>query len=191
MKPVCLPGLAAVLALGLSAPALQAQEGDTTDTQPAGEIALTVGGTAMTYVTSSSEMDTIRIGSSYVMPLDPSDTTPGAPQVLTITGFESLEGGGLFSLGLEFTADPARDATVGRVEFTSNPELPETWLNGAEGAAPVTVTIDSYVFDGRAGKVTGSFAGDLCKAADWEAAPDPKDCKPVSGRFSTEIFAGL
>lgn len=191
MNPFCLSGLAAVLALGLSAPALQAQEGDVTDIQPAGEIALTVGGTAMTYVTSSSEMDTMRIGSSYVMPLDPSDTTPGAPQVLTITGFETLDGGGLFSLGLEFTADPARDATVGRVEFTSNPELPETWLNGAAGATPITVTIDSYVFDGAAGKVTGSFAGDLCKAADWEAAPDPKDCKAVSGRFSTEIFAGL
>jgi hypothetical protein len=186
-----LPALAFSV-LALSAPALLAQEdGDTVDAQPAGEIVWTFGDKALAYVTSSSELDTMRIGSASVMPADPSDTRPDAPKMLTVMGFESLEGGGIVSLSLDFTTDPAQDGVVGRVDFTPDPNDTAVWVNGAEGAPPVTVTIDSYRFDGTSGEVTGHFAGDLCKSPDWDSDPDPKDCTAIGGSFRTEVYPAI
>jgi hypothetical protein len=194
MKTARLAGLPAlaIAALALSASALLAQdEGDTVDARPAGEIVWTFGDKALTYVTSSAELDTMRIGSASVMPADPSDTRPDAPKTLTVMGFESLEGGALLSLSVDFTADPAKDGVVGRVDFTPDPNDTAVWVNGADGAPPVTVTIDSYSFDGTSGAVTGHFAGDLCRSPDWDSAPDPKDCTAIGGTFRTEVYPAI
>lgn len=183
--------LAFALALTLAALPAAAQEGDTSDLEVSGQVDWSFGDKAMSYVTSSSVYDTLRVGSGSVTPLDPEDTGPQAKKLLTVMATETIEGGGLVSLGIEYVADPAKDGVVGRVDFTPDPLETVLWVNGATGAAPITVTIDSFAFDGATGKVSGSFAGDLCKAADWDSPPDPKTCTPVKGSFVTDLYAGL
>lgn len=179
------------LALTLAAFPATAQEGDTTDLEVSGQVTWTFGDTALAYVTSSSVYDTMRVGSGSVTPVNPDDTSPTAKKLLTVMATETMEGGGLFSLGIEFTTDPASDGTVTRVDYTPDPMAATLWVNGAPGAAPVTVTFEGYAFDGATGKVSGSFEGALCKAANWDSPPDPKDCTPVKGSFVTDLYAGL
>lgn len=190
MKHLTLSGLAAI-ALALVSGPLAAQEGDTTDLEISGKVEWTFGDTALSYVTSSSVYDTMRVGSGSVTPVNPDDTGPDAKKLLTVMATESIEGGGLFSIGIEYTADPAKDGVVGRVDYTPDPMATALWVNGAAGVAPVTVTLDSFAFDDATGKVSGSFAGDLCKAADWDTPPDPKDCTAIKGSFVTDLYAGL
>ncbi len=186
-------GLVVAVAVGLAAQAVRAQEtdeGDTTDLKPAGTVTWTFGGAAKAFVTTSSVYDTIRIGSAAVYPAEPEGGA--APrQVLDIGAFETPDGGAMLSVTLEFTADPMKDGVPKVAQyFPDVAELP-FWTSGAEGAAPLTITLDSYSFDGTSGKVAGRFEAALCKAADWEAAADPKDCTAVSGRFETEVYPGL
>lgn len=183
--------LVALIALSFTAAPVAAQEGDTTDLELSGQVDWSFGDTAMSYVTSSSVYDTVRVGSGSVTPVNPDDTSATAKKLLTVMATESIEGGGLFSLSIEFVADPAKDGMVTRVDFTPDPMATTLWVNGAAGAAPVTVTLDSYAFDGAAGKVSGRFEGALCKAADWDTPPDPADCTTVKGSFVTDLYAGL
>ena len=44
-------------------------------------------------------------------------------------------------------------------------------------------------FDGQAGRVEGSFSGTLCYRADVAQNPDPSNCKPVEGRFASDLVA--
>lgn len=180
-----------VVALTLAALPATAQEGDTTDLEISGQVDWTFGEKTLNYITSSSVYDTMRMGSGSVTPVNPDDTSPTAKKLLTVMATETMEGGGVFSLGIEFTADPAKDGVVTRVDFTPDPMAATLWVNGATGAAPVTVTLDSYAFDGATGKVNGSFEGALCKAADWDSPPDPKDCTAIKGSFVTDLYAGL
>lgn len=197
-----LAGLAAAAALALAASLAQAQEtgtgdggdggdgGDTTDARPAGDVSWSFGDQALSFVTASWEYDTLRSGSATITPDDPEATAPDAAKTMSIMASETVDGGAMLTLTLNFAADPARDGVVGYVEYAPDPSNPPLWVNGADGAAPVTVTIDSYAFDGTAGKVAGHFAGDLCKSADWDTAPDPRDCTAVKGSFSTEVYPG-
>lgn len=183
--------LAFALALTLAALPAAAQEGDTTDLEVSGQVDWTFGDQTLSYITSSSVYDTLRVGSGSVTPVNPDDTSPTAKKLLTVMATETMEGGGLFSLGIEFVTDPVRDGTVTRVDYTPDPMASTIWVNGATGAAPVTVTFDSYAFDGATGKVSGHFEGALCKAADWDSPPDPADCTAIKGSFVTDLYAGL
>lgn len=182
---------AVMLTMTLAALPAGAQEGDTTDLELSGQVNWTFGDRALAYVTSSSVYDTLRVGSGSVTPVNPDDTSATAKKLLTVMATETMEGGGVFSLGIEFTADPVQDGVVTRVDFTPDPMAATLWVNGATGAAPVTVTLDSYTFDGATGKVTGSFEGALRKAADWDTPPDPADCTAIKGSFVTDLYAGL
>ena len=44
-------------------------------------------------------------------------------------------------------------------------------------------------WDGQAGRVEGSFSGTLCHRATMMDKPDPANCKPVEGRFATDLAA--
>lgn len=191
MKRLTMGGLAAAIALTLAALPVAAQEGDTTDLEISGQVDWSFGDSALAYVTSSSVYDTLRVGSGSVTPVNPDDTSPTAKKLLTVMATESIEGGGLFSLGIEYTADPAKDGVVTRVDYTPDPMASGLWVNGAAGAVPVTVTLDSFAFDGATGKVSGHFEGALCKAADWDTPPDPADCTAIKGSFVTDLYAGL
>lgn len=185
-------GLVAVLVAG--SPAVRAQdtgEGDTTDLQVAGQVNWTLGDKAMAYVTTSSTYDTLRIGSASVMPADSEDPATAGKKMLDIGGWEGIDGPGSIYIGLDYTEDPAKDGTVITVQYYAEMAQLPYWSSGAEGKAPVTVTFDSFSFDGAKGHAKGSFAGELCKVTSWEAAPDPADCVPVAGTFDTEVYGGL
>lgn len=182
---------AAALAVAPLAAMAQDSEGDTTDLQVAGKVDWAFGDKALAFVTTSSVYDTARIGSAAVVPADPSQTGPEAKKLLDIGGWEGTSGPGSIFIGVEYSADPARDGTVTTVQYYTEMSTLPYWSNGAEGKAPVTVTFESFTFDGAKGHAKGSFAGDLCKVADWEAAPDPADCVAVKGTFDTEVYAGL
>lgn len=178
-------------ALVLSSGAALAQEGDVTDLKPAGEIRFAFGGKEMAFVTSSSVYDTVRIGSGSISPVDPEATGPGAKQLLSLMATSSLEGGEMITLMIEYTADPGKDGVVTMVEYTNAEMTPPYWAAGAAGRKPVVVKFESFAFDGKSGAASGRFEGELCKTADWGAAPDPADCGAVTGSFATELYQGL
>lgn len=186
--------VALLLCLG-AAPALHAQdgdataEGDVTDVKPAGTMAWTLGDTAMAYVTTSAEMDTTRIGSVAVYPVE----AEGAPprMALEIGGFQSVTGGGSLFIYAEFDKDPAQDAVITLAQYQPDPGNLPVWTNDGNGIDPVTVYFETWDFDGKTGRIAGRFVGDLCKAAEWEAPPDLGDCVVIDGTFDSEVFAGL
>ncbi len=183
-----------MLSLGL-APALFAQDGDApgdgdvTDVKPAGTMVWKLGDQVMNYITTSSEVDTIRIGSVAVYPIE-GEGGP-AKMGLEIGGFESIEGGGSLFIYAEFDKDPAKDAVITLAQYQADPGNPPIWTNDGTQTDPVTVYFETWQFDGKTGKIAGRFVGDLCKAADWEAQPDPNDCVAIEGSFESEIFSGL
>lgn len=186
--------LSALFSAGL-APALFAQdgdaagEGDVTDVEPAGKMVWTLGDQPMNYITTASVMDTVRIGSVAVYPIE----IDGGPAKLglEIGGFESISGGGSLFIYAEFDKDPAKDAVITLAQYQPDTANPPIWTNDGTQKEPVTVRFDTWEFDGKTGKVAGTFAGDLCKASDWEAQPDPNDCVRIEGSFESEVFSGL
>lgn len=42
-------------------------------------------------------------------------------------------------------------------------------------------------YDGQSGRIEGRFSGSLCYRAELYSAPDPANCKPIEGRFASDL----
>lgn len=175
----------------LGGPAL-AQDGDVVDPQQAGTVDMMLGERALSLFTSSSVYDTVRIGSVSISPVNPDDTGPDAKMLLSIMANANPDGtGAMVTLMVEYIRNPGEDGVVTMADFTEEAGAVPFWSAGAAGRQPMTLTVESFEFDGTVGRITGAFAGELCKTADWGQAPDPADCQTVSGRLDSAVYQGL
>lgn len=114
-----------------------------------------------------------------------------------------------FQLGIDIRGDAAQGQPEGRFILEMLFESPRGFQAGAspdsaiasliphKGISPplwagrddLQVTLTRAEWDGQAGRVEGSFSGALCYRATMMDKPDPANCKPVEGRFASDLAA--
>lgn len=106
------------------------------------------------------------------------DAAPGQPEgrFMLELAFESAQG---------FRAGGAPEVIVSLIPHLGI--MPPLWAGRDDG--DIRVTLDRAEFDGQSGRVEGSFSGTLCYRATLTQNPDPTNCKPIEGRFATDLAA--
>lgn len=64
---------------------------------------------------------------------------------------------------------------------------PPFWTSD-KGASPASVSFDRLSLESGAGRASGTFSATLCIVENMTAEPDTTRCRPIEGRFDTQLL---